>query len=336
MGKTLAHTFGTDPEAFVYQDLVQTKYGLIPEIIPPAALVEDFGMKMTQVKDKKVLTSGQGFQWSEDGAAIEMQIDPQDTVRNFYSTMNRGINSLQQFISPFGLKVWTKPLGHFDVNKYWKNRGEEFQMCVIFGCDPDEFPVQYFELGLEGKDHTEELDVSSHEFRYAGAHIHIQAPISSPSIYFEKWNSTAICFDFFVGMLNTTFRRKPDIIMYEKARLEYYGKPGRIRLQIYNPKEKVFGIEYRVMSNHFIRNFPMTRALLYTMDLAATIAESAGEQFVEDKADLIPDMYNTLINLDQENAGRLYKKSMAWALENGFVKMNDLKFLNITMQEGLF
>jgi hypothetical protein len=336
MGKTLSHNFGTDPEAFVYQELVQTQYGNIPEIIPPAALVEDFGMKTVQVKDKKVLTSGFGFQWSEDGAAIEMQIEPQNTVRNFFTTVNRGINHLQQFLRPFGLNVWTKPLGHFDTKKYWENRGEDFQLCVVFGCDPDEFPMQYFELGLEGKDHTEELDVSSHEFRYAGAHVHIQAPIVSPSIYFDKWDTTAICFDFFVGMLNTTFRRKPEILTYEKARLEYYGKPGRIRLQIYNHKENVYGIEYRVMSNHWMRNFPMTRALLYSMDLAATIAEREGERFVEDKHKLISDMYSALVNMDQESAGKIYKKSMAWALEHGFVKMDELKALNITMQEGMF
>ena len=336
MTKELKHNFGTDPEVFIYKELVPTQYGNIPDIIPPAALVEDFGMEMKQILDKKVLISGNGFQWSEDGAAIEMQIEPQNTVHNFFSTVNRGINILTQFLQPYGLKVWAKPLGHFDVNKYWKNRGPEFQLCVVFGCDPDEFPAKYYELELEGKDHTEELDVSSHEFRYGGAHIHIQAPFSDPTIYFEKWNFAATCFDFFVGMLNTTFRRRPDILKYEKARLEYYGKPGRIRLQIYDVENQIFGIEYRVMSNHFIRNFPMTRALLFTADLAATLAEKAGENFVHDNEKLIPDMYNALINMDRKNAGKIYKKSMAWALANGFIKLDDLKFLNITTQMGLF
>lgn len=336
MARKLEHTFGTDPEVFVYEDLVQTQYGLIPEIIPPAALVEDFGMKLEPIKDKKVLISGNGFQWSEDGAAIEMQIDPQKTVRDFFGTVNRGINSLTNFLAPHGLKVWAKPLGHFDTKKYWEERGEEFQLCVVFGCDPDEFPMKYFDLGLEGKDHTEELDVSTHEFRYGGAHIHIQAPITDPKIYFKNWDTTAICFDFLVGMLNTTFKRRPDIIKYEKARLEYYGKPGRIRLQIYDKKNEIYGIEYRVMSNHFIRNFPMTRSLIHVMDLAASIAEIEGERFAHDMDKLIPDMYNALITLDKKEAGSIYKKAMAWALEHGFISMEDLKPLNITLQEGLF
>jgi hypothetical protein len=336
MAKKIAHIFGTDPEVFVYSDLVQTAYGNLPEIIPPAALVEDYGMKMNLINEKKVLISGNGFQWSEDGAAIEMQIDPQESIRGFFQTVNRGINTLTQTLTPYGLKVWSNPLGYFNLEKYWKNRGEEFQMCVIFGCDPDEFPMKYYELGLENSDHTKQLDVSTHEFRYGGAHIHIQAPESNPTIYFDNWDIAAICFDFFAGMLNTTLKKKEEIKVYERARLQYYGKPGRIRLQIYDAENEVYGIEYRVMSNHWINNFPKTRSLLFTLDLAATVVENDGMKFVEHIEYLIPEMYKALINSDADIAGQLYKKAIAWSLENGFINMDDLSHLNIVMERSLF
>jgi hypothetical protein len=332
-----SHNFGTDPEAFVYTELVDTKFGKIPEIIPPAALVEDFGMKMEQIEDKKVLISGNGFQWSEDGAAIEMQIDPQDNAKHFFQTVNRGIGGLTEFLKDYDMKLWVKPLGHFDPNKYWKGRDLNFQTCVLFGCDPDEFPELYYDLGLEDSDHTEELDVSTHEFRYGGAHIHIQSPLENPHIYFEKWSNAAIIFDFFAGMLNTFLSRKQDIAIAELARLKYYGKPGRIRLQAYNPKESVFGIEYRVMSNHWLQNYPKTRALLNILDIAAEIVESDLDgNFVENHQDLIPEMYKSLISLDRETAGEIYKKAMAWALNNGFIDNSDLENLQITMQKRLW
>jgi len=321
----LSHKFGTDPEAFVYQELVETKYGQIPAIIPPAALIEDFGFDFEIKDDKKVLFSGKGFQWSEDGAAIEMQTVPKQSTNSFHKQVMLGIRELEKFLAKKDMYLWIRPLGYFDLDKYWKNRGEDFRICVMFGCDPDQWPYIYVEKGLEDFNKAEEIDASKHTLRYGGAHIHIQAPKANPLVYFPMWESIAIVFDFFAGLLNTSFHRTPATIAAEKARLEYYGKPGRIRLQEYNAEKNEFGIEYRVMSNHWLGNKLYTEKLLAALDLAATIAESELlPQFVADHENLIVDMYNAIVTLDQEKAYDLFNKAMAWTLRMGFILTENL------------
>ncbi len=326
MARKLSHKFGTDPEAFVFQEMMETDHGNIPVIIPPASLIEDYGFDFEIADDgKKVLHSGEGFQWSEDGAAIEMQISPKRTVNTFYKQVDTGIKELSKFLLEKDMKLWTQPLGYFDLDKYWKNRGEDFQMCVMFGCDPDQWPYIYVDKGLETFNEAQEVDASKHTLRYGGAHVHIQAPKSNPLIYFPLWENVAIVYDFFAGLLNTSFPRKADIVMAEKARLEHYGKPGRIRLQEYNADKKEFGIEYRVMSNHWLGNKPYTEKLLHSLDLATTISESdLLPQFVADHDNIIVDMYNAIVTLDQETAGDIFKKVIAWALKKGFILSDDL------------
>jgi hypothetical protein len=325
MTKKLAHKFGTDPEAFVYQEMIETDYGNIPVIIPPAALIEDFGFESEIIDRKKVLFSGDGFQWSEDGAAIEMQISPKKSVNTFNAQVNGGISQLKKFLKEKDMKLWTKPLGYFDLKKYWENRGDDFQLCVMFGCDPDQWPYIYVDKGLENTNQAEEIDASKHTLRYGGAHVHIQAPKSKPLIYFPMWENVAVVFDFFAGMLNTSFTRNNNLIMAEKARLEFYGKPGRIRLQEYNADKKEFGIEYRVMSNHWLGNPLYTNKLLYALDLAITIAESELlSQFIVEHDEIIVDMYNAAVNFDQKSAKDIFCHVMGWSLKNGFILSSDL------------
>jgi len=337
MARKIRHKFGTDPEAFIYKELVNTEFGQIPIIIPPAALIVDHNYPMKMVEDKKVLFSGDGFQWSEDGAAIEMQIKPQTSIDGFFNQVSTGIKSLQDHLNDTsGFGLWVNPIGFFDTEKYWKNRGEDFRMCVIFGCDPDQFPNKYVEVGLEDSVEIEEIDVSNHSYRYCGAHIHIQAPKSSPTIFFKNWEDCATIFDFFAGMLNTTFVRNKQIIIAERARLMHYGKPGRIRLQTYNPEDKEYGIEYRVMSNSWLEDKKKTRKLLYTLDLASQIVEKDfAEKFLADFDGTIPDMYNALVNFDQQSSEDIFEEVLGWSVLNGLLTTEDL-FLFIDTKRRLY
>lgn len=322
----LRHNFGTDPEAFIYQELIETEFGNIPNIIPPAALVEDFGISFEIIIDKKVFLSGKDYQWSEDGAAIEMQTSPTKSAPKFHAIIKRGIKELKAFLLPHELKVWVKPLGYFDTEKYWKNRGEEFRMCVIFGCDPDEYPEIYYDLGLEKKKEVEEIDVSNHPYRYGGAHVHVQAPKSDYTMFFKHKEFAPIIFDFLAGMLNTQFRRPKNTIIAEKARLEYYGKPGRFRLQTYDLDNNLFGFEYRVMSNSWLENSYQTNTLLEVLELATLIVQSGmAEKFVKDHEELIPEVYRTIIELDRKNAHEILLRVMGWLLKENFVDMDYVK-----------
>ena len=322
---SLKHNFGTDPEVFVYKELIKTEFGNIPIIIPPAALIEDFNFPFEMIEDKKVLLSGKTFQWSEDGAAIEMQTAPTKSANKFVNTIGKGIITLKRYLAPHNLKVWINPLGYFDIEKYWKNRGEEFRMCVIFGCDPDEYPEIYYDLGLEENKETQEIDVSNHPYRYGGAHVHIQAPKSEYTMFFKHKEFAPIIFDFLAGMLNTQFKRVPSVILAEKARLIYYGRPGRFRLQTYDIDNNIFGFEYRVMSNSWLGKNSNTMSLLNVLDLATLIIQKgAAEKFVKDHEELIPEVYRTIIELDQANATEILVRVMSWLLKEGFVCTEDI------------
>lgn len=305
--------FGTDPEVFIYKENIETEFGNIPNIIPPAALIDDYGFPWEWLNGKKVLYKDDGFQWSEDGAAIEMQIAPVTTKHNFYNRVAEGLIGLQKYLKPYELNIASTPVAYFDLDKYWKERNEDFRMCVIFGCDPDMFPTIYYEMGLEEDEFVKEIDASEHSFRYGGAHVHLQAPIRMPKIYFPTWEYAAIVFDFIVGLANTCFPRTDTEIVAEKARLEHYGRPGRIRLQDYDVENDIYGIEYRVMSNSWLGNHDKTYVLLNCMDLAASIVtQGFGEAFYKEHSDRFSDMYNSVVNFDQESAVKLHNNSLEW------------------------
>lgn len=338
----LTHTMGCDPEVFIFD---VSSYSAIPDIIPPAALVADYGIEFKEIDGKKVFIKSADYQWSEDGAAIELQMSPATNSNEFCGRVANSLKGLNKWLENISPKVGktlsfsNMPLGNFDTEKYWKGRGEEFQDCVRFGCDPDQFPSMYIDMGLD-RPSMGEIDVSTHPYRYGGGHLHIQAVETNPKVYFPIWEYAAIVFDFIVGMTNTKEPRSNDVVKQERARLEYYGKPGRIRLQAYNPKKGLFGIEYRVMSNYWLstintdfwsygvntRRFEVTLIdkLLVAADLAATLCESYGlaEIFVKEHEALIPAVYDSIMTLNKAKASEILGQVLSWLHSNDLVDID--------------
>lgn len=319
---------GTDPEAFIYRDSKRIGDYTIPVVIPPAALIEDFDMPFEIIKDKKVLLKDEidgNFQWSEDGAAIELQMLPTNSISEFTTRLSQAKRVLQTYLRKLGLSAVTnKPLGYFDLENYWKNRDDNFQSCVIFGCDPDIFPDLYLDMGLDKE--SEEIDATKHEYRYGGGHIHIQSPEENPYSYIENWSYMSIVFDFIVGVQNVLLSRNNQEIDMEMKRLEYYGRPGRVRLQSYDPDNEIFGIEYRPLSNLWTSKPQFTKLLLRSMDTAAGIVDDKyGEQFVDHFMKSIPDMYETLLTLDTKRAKELQGNTFKWLFENEIITTKDMR-----------
>lgn len=319
----LKHTFGTDPEVFMgRQRKIVDKLSLV-DIVPPASLAEDMKVEFKEKDDKKVLLSDNKFQWSEDGAAIEAQMSPTNSISTFSRNITQAISALRIRLQPLSLMVYHDVVGYFDVNTYWKTRGEDFRMCVIFGCDPDQTPERYYLQGFEEFEDKVVLDVSEHTFRYGGGHLHIQAPENNPDFYFKNWEIASMVFDFFIGLRNVMLSRDTRSIDLEKKRLEYYGKPGRIRLQEY-PKGMA-GIEYRPMSNYWLRNPTFIKNILTTADCAAEILEeNMGEEFLSDFDQDIPEVYNALTSFDPDKASMIYKKILTWLTKTDLVTLSSL------------
>jgi len=204
-----------------------------------------------------------------------------------------------------------------------EKRDKSFTDCVRFGCDPDIFPKYYKLMDFEKED-CKIIDASNHEYRYAGGHIHIQNMSSNSDIYLDNIELAPIIFDFFVGTNNVILERPATILSQEKARLKYYGRPGRIRIQKYN--DKVNGIEYRPPSNHWLNDMYHINSILSSAGIAANIIENDGaKKFFETFKDNIITMWSALINHDKVSAKNLLADSLTWALDNNFITFQDLE-----------
>jgi hypothetical protein len=324
---TVRH-FGTDPEFFITDgNIVDTEHGKICNVIPPAALIADMGIPFTLSKNnKRILVHTDDYNWIEDGAALELNINhPVKSSGEMYKTVISAKNDIKYFLSQISdsLKIASDVLGYFDITKFWEGRDESFLQCVMFGCDPDIFPNLYMMLGFE-EDTCKITDASKHTFRYAGGHIHTQNMSNNPDVYVNNAEFASILYDYLVGTANILLKRNDNILPQEKARLKYYGRPGRIRIQKYS--DKVNGIEYRPPSNQWINDPYNISTILECANIAATIIEHGGaESFYHTFSDTIIEMWEALTTYNKKLANKLLVNSLTWAVENFYAGLGDLK-----------
>lgn len=239
--------FGTDPEIFI----VDSKHNCIP----PAALKEDFGYTFI---NETTLLEDNGWKIIEDGAATEINIQPSKDVNVIFDRISRAIKSTETFVRDyFDLQIKISPAVSFDIEKFWKGRGEAFKMCVMFGCDPD--------LDIYTGEYSQEIAADDVPHRFGGGHIHMQAPVDNNDIFEDTFYYATRLMDILVGNSAVAITRKTkSSVIDEKNRLLYYGRPGKIRLQNYEDGAK--GIEYRTPSNFWIVDKEHTNFLLTLMN----------------------------------------------------------------------
>ena len=319
--------FGSDPEFFIYKDLVKTKFGEIPDIIPPASLIADMGVNFTvSNNNKRVLLDTDAYKWIEDGSALELNFKtPIESSGSLNRLTNSAMSSVRDFLYKLdvNLKLSKNVLGYFDTKKYWEGRSKDFIDCVRFGCDPDVFPKLYEISGFE-EETCKIVDASKHEYRYAGGHIHIQNMSKDSDIYLNNLELAPIVLDFLIGTTNIILERDKSIVVQEKARLKYYGRPGRVRLQKYS--DKVNGIEYRPPSNQWIGNPYNINSILESANIACNIIESGfAPKFFETFKDKIYVMWDALTKHDKVIAKDLLSDSLVWLLDNNFTTLKELE-----------
>jgi hypothetical protein len=319
--------FGSDPEFFIYATNKQTACGYIPDIIPPASLITDFGVKFTlSNNNKRILLEDTNYRWIEDGAALELNYKkPFNDTKEFYQVTNDAISNIRYLLSSVNRNfiLSKEVLGHFDIEKYWKNRDKSFTDCVRFGCDPDVFPQLYLMTGFE-KENCKIVDASKHEYRYAGGHIHIQNMSKNSDVYLNNLELAPIIFDFFIGTTNVLCNRDNRILEQEKARLKFYGRPGRIRIQQYSPRKN--GIEYRPPSNQWLNSVYNINSILASVNIAASIIENDNaSKFFYKFQDKINDMWTALTTHNKILSLNILSDSLAWALENHFITLSQLE-----------
>lgn len=296
--------FGTDPEIFVLDN--------DNSCIPPAALREDFGINF---EDKITIISGDEWKIIEDGAATEINILPSDDPDIFFDRIMRAVSGAENFATKLGLKTTISPTVHFDTKRFWQGRGENFRDCVRFGCDPD--------LDIYSGEYSSEICADEIDERYGGGHIHMQAPDNNVGIFEDTYYHATRLMDILVGNTAVAFLRKSSEVEKEKARLKFYGRPGKIRLQDYPNGDK--GIEYRTPSNFWLKDAKYSTLLLMMMECVFELINHPNDavKFLDDtfytKAPL------NIVNFDQNSALKMLDSSLNLLGEMGYIDLGVFK-----------
>jgi hypothetical protein len=166
---------------------------------------------------------GEGFAVQEDNVAMEFNIPPAATMREFVDSITRTIKVLGDGIND--------TLGfHIDVRSCASFPEEELQheQARVFGCDPD------FNAWTGEKNPKPEA--ADKNLRSCGGHVHVG---------FENGQvdkkRLIKCMDLTLGVPATIMDAKGA----ERRRL--YGKRGAYR-------DKPYGVEYRVLSNFWVHH----------------------------------------------------------------------------------
>lgn len=176
--------------------------------------------------DKDLPTSlGNGFFIQKDNVMVEFNIPPCHTLDEFISNIELG-KSLSLDCLPEGLNLLFTPDAEFSEEDLFTPHAR------VFGCDPD------FDAYQNGA-MVEPIKLKNTTKRFAGGHVHIGIEDSEDVEVATKINFIK-SLDLFLGI--------PSLLNdNSNERRAFYGKLGKFR---YKP----YGVEYRTLSNYWLRN----------------------------------------------------------------------------------
>jgi len=168
-----------------------------------------------------------------DGMALEFNIEPADTEDTFVENINQVLKQLRKMV-PSEFHFSTSPHAMFS-RRHFEEQPEEAKML---GCEPD-FNAYTMEENPLAKDNS--------RFRTAAGHIHLGFT-EVEDIYNQSHMETCATLvkqlDYFLGL--------PAIRVDSLERRALYGRAGSFR-------PKTYGVEYRVLSNFWLRRDKWTR-----------------------------------------------------------------------------
>jgi hypothetical protein len=169
-----------------------------------------------------------------DGLALEFNITPAATKKEFVGNIKQVYAHLQHMVPGYNLAI--EPTAVFEKG-YFDSLPDE---AKELGCEPD---FNGWKRSINPRPEVSE------PFRTAGGHIHIGwrgpgtdndlADISDPN-HFDDCCAIAQQLDYFLGIWSLLLDK-------DSKRRVLYGKAGCFR-----PKE--YGVEYRTLSNFWIKN----------------------------------------------------------------------------------
>lgn len=163
-----------------------------------------------------------------DGLALEFNIDPAKTEKQFVHNVSAVFDTLKKMI-PEGCEILVVPSVHFD----WDHLKEQPAEALAMGCDPD-FSAY---TGIENEKPNGDTNL-----RTASGHVHIgwtKGEEPHDGAHFKHCMDLIRQLDFFLGL--------PSLLVdKDQERRKLYGQAGAFR-------PKPYGCEYRVLSNFWLK-----------------------------------------------------------------------------------
>ena len=236
-------TIGCDPEFFMRERATGKLISSIPFIN---------GTK----HNPELLPQGGNIQ--RDNVAVEIATDPAQTadqfVKNISCTLKEAIKKL-----PSGHEIVAIPSACFDEDQL------KHPEAHIFGCDPDHNVWTMCE--------NDKPYAADPTFRSCGAHIHVGTDGKDSNAFLLNFNRKmefVKTMDCIHGVISTILDNSKEAI----DRRQLYGKAGAHR-------SKFYGVEYRVLSNYWLRS-PVTVMMMYylTQDALQICREQAANKLI--------------------------------------------------------
>lgn len=295
--KETQFTIGCDPEFFMRERITGKLISAIPFI--------------KGTKDKPELLP-RGGNLQRDNVAVEVATDPAGTVNQFVNNISCTLKEAVKRL-PSGHEIVAIPSAYF--NKDQLNHPE----ANVFGCDPD-FDV------WKMRENTKPY-ATDPTFRSCGAHIHVGTDGTDDNAFLLDWDRKmefVKVMDCVHGVISTILDNSKEAI----DRRQLYGKAGAHR-------HKPYGVEYRVLSNYWLRS-PITVTMIYhlTQDALQICREQVAKKLIMSMGE---DEVQTVINKGQQDVAFkmlekhllpiLSQKSIYYFNESlAKIKNNDMNF----------
>lgn len=209
-----------------------------------------------------------GMAVQEDNVAVEFNIPPDRTCNKFIKNIQTALHLIEEEAKNLNLKLAIVPSAEFDAEQLATPQAKHF------GCDPD--------WNVWSMQENPRPRTANKALRSAGGHIHIA--------YMKDRIGLGRACDLFLGCPSIMF--DPD-----QHRRLLYGKAGAIR-------QKDYGIEYRTLSNFWIKSPKLMEMVFSQVVQAIDFVESGKTIPREDAIKVI----NCINRTDQRMLGELTEK----------------------------
>lgn len=201
---------------------------------------------------------GNGCFLQEDNVSVEFNIPPCQSLEEFKKHIQYNLDTIVEKVKAEGLFLNIVASGSFSPDQLADER------ALVFGCDPD-FNAWTKKMNRPPRSKDASL-------RSAGGHIHVGYRDADPF-------HIARCMDLYLGV--------PSVLKDEDTRRrELYGSAGACR-------RKPYGVEYRTLSNFWIRD---EAGIAWAWDQTAKAMEAVEREFDPANDEEIADMIQTCIN----------------------------------------